>query len=764
MNTGSVLAQFTITLSKAVSEPVSVEWFTTDGTAKAGVDYAANKGTALFLPGETAKTVDILVHGRAVGTEDRSFYVEMLPPANAILGAAVGKCIIHVDTSGSQPVTQIIVPTGPKGDEGESAYQTWLSLPGNAGKTEQEFIDSLKPSPQEIAQEVAPLLDVGDTTFVSDRTENLPKPDATNVKKLARRVAYAASVLIATVTLADGDNTLQASDLTGDSVSFQANGFVPKILRNGELKEPQWQIGLDGKLVINGAVSGDVLYAMQYDFTSSVNPFTRPADLQKLRNDLATGGATTGTAMVVGSVTLPGAGDRNQRAKNSDAPTLEDFLAKGDGVNDDTAAIQKALDSGALYLTSSGEHKKYYRITAPLKMTVENQRLDLNRSELVMDDPTGKFSHLIIGKNVQMYGNTIERIVFTNKYPSTVYQVVPLNVGGLVVQDNYSYGDNKAFGFLDITRIITGYVRRNVTDSVIDSAVWFKGTGEGADRAVDVAVYDNRFIGGKHAARYGDYYEGVFFRRNICYAQTSYQLTIEPSSAEKALLSGKIQDNDFDSPQEKDGGIYIQFFKNVQITGNWFANRSTDPMIKLEKTDSVIIGQNQAYPLSTWLSDNGVNTTASANLVVGGITHVLYGLDADKSSLMANHMVGASSYSVNANNHSKTLDIIGNVLRGASGGIATSAAVPTHTFLNNVGDTGIGKGRNVTMGASPATYRVGPRPEILGFKGGTITNISVNTNQLATSSGVVIGPLPPGSLVEVSYTGATPGMTVLQTQ
>lgn len=141
MTTGSVLAQFTITLSQAVSEQVAVEWHTADGTALAGVDYAAAKGTVLFAPGQTAKTVDILVYGRAVGSEDRSFFIEMLPPVNAILGASIGECIIHVDTTGSTPVIQIIVPTGPQGPEGDSAYQTWLDL-GNTG-TEQDFIDSL---------------------------------------------------------------------------------------------------------------------------------------------------------------------------------------------------------------------------------------------------------------------------------------------------------------------------------------------------------------------------------------------------------------------------------------------------------------------------------------------------------------------------------------------------------------------------------------------------------------------------------------------
>lgn len=35
-------------------------------------------------------------------------------------------------------------PRGPKGDTGDSAYQIWLQQDGNAGKTEAEFLASLK--------------------------------------------------------------------------------------------------------------------------------------------------------------------------------------------------------------------------------------------------------------------------------------------------------------------------------------------------------------------------------------------------------------------------------------------------------------------------------------------------------------------------------------------------------------------------------------------------------------------------------------------
>lgn len=272
MNTGSALARFTITLSQAVTEPVQVEWFTSDGTAKAGVDYAANKGTVVFAPGETAKTVDILVYGRAVGTEDRSFFVEMLPPTNAILGASIGECIITVDTSGSTPVTQIIVPTGPVGPQGKSAYQSYLdTTTDNPPKTEEEWVESLKGDPAEIAQEVAPLIDVGSTILTAEGTESLGHPDQTTVKAIARRVAYGGQAKIATLTLADGDNTITNAALTGDAVNFAGAGFIPRIWNGVSFSLPKWRLNIDGSITVFGATAGNVLYAMQYDFVSDYN-------------------------------------------------------------------------------------------------------------------------------------------------------------------------------------------------------------------------------------------------------------------------------------------------------------------------------------------------------------------------------------------------------------------------------------------------------------------------------------------------------------
>ena len=52
---------FTVTLSRALSEPVTVRFATSDGTARAGSDYRATSGWLTFSPGQTEKTVSVSV-------------------------------------------------------------------------------------------------------------------------------------------------------------------------------------------------------------------------------------------------------------------------------------------------------------------------------------------------------------------------------------------------------------------------------------------------------------------------------------------------------------------------------------------------------------------------------------------------------------------------------------------------------------------------------------------------------------------------------
>ena len=57
---GAVLA-FAVTLSRAASRTLTVDYATSDGTAQAGVDYTAASGTLTFQAGESSKTVEVAV-------------------------------------------------------------------------------------------------------------------------------------------------------------------------------------------------------------------------------------------------------------------------------------------------------------------------------------------------------------------------------------------------------------------------------------------------------------------------------------------------------------------------------------------------------------------------------------------------------------------------------------------------------------------------------------------------------------------------------
>ena len=58
------LIAFTVTLSAAYDQAVTMSYRTVDGTAKTSDrDYVAQTGTLIFAPGQTTKTITILVTG-----------------------------------------------------------------------------------------------------------------------------------------------------------------------------------------------------------------------------------------------------------------------------------------------------------------------------------------------------------------------------------------------------------------------------------------------------------------------------------------------------------------------------------------------------------------------------------------------------------------------------------------------------------------------------------------------------------------------------
>ena len=76
---------FEVTLDRAATEPVTVDYATSDGTATAGEDYRSTSGTLTFAVGETSKTVEVPV---LPDTKEEGIETLALHLANA-LGARI---------------------------------------------------------------------------------------------------------------------------------------------------------------------------------------------------------------------------------------------------------------------------------------------------------------------------------------------------------------------------------------------------------------------------------------------------------------------------------------------------------------------------------------------------------------------------------------------------------------------------------------------------------------------------------------------------
>ena len=83
-------AQFTVRLSAASGAAVSVSYRTVDGTAVAGLDYAATEGTLRFEPGETTQTISVETLADGLAEDAERFTVELSAPSAATVADGTG--------------------------------------------------------------------------------------------------------------------------------------------------------------------------------------------------------------------------------------------------------------------------------------------------------------------------------------------------------------------------------------------------------------------------------------------------------------------------------------------------------------------------------------------------------------------------------------------------------------------------------------------------------------------------------------------------
>src|SRR5947199_3559474 len=85
-NSGTKLMTFTVILSAAYDQAVTVNFATHDDSATvAGGDYVAKSGTLTFAPGQTTKTFTVTIKCDTKREADESFYVLLIGASNNAL-------------------------------------------------------------------------------------------------------------------------------------------------------------------------------------------------------------------------------------------------------------------------------------------------------------------------------------------------------------------------------------------------------------------------------------------------------------------------------------------------------------------------------------------------------------------------------------------------------------------------------------------------------------------------------------------------------
>jgi hypothetical protein len=125
-NTGTQAATFTVTLSTAAVQNVTIGYATANDSAAAGSDYQTVSGTLTIPAGQTTGTITVLVKGDRHGEPNESFVVNLSSPTGATIADGQGQGTI-VDDEPRISINDISKSEGKKGKTAQFIFVVTLS-------------------------------------------------------------------------------------------------------------------------------------------------------------------------------------------------------------------------------------------------------------------------------------------------------------------------------------------------------------------------------------------------------------------------------------------------------------------------------------------------------------------------------------------------------------------------------------------------------------------------------------------------------------
>ena len=132
-NAGVTNATFVVSLARGISQPVTVDYTTSDVTTTAGVDYATTSGTLTFPPGNVQQSIVVPVIGDTLNEANETFRVTLSNATNGTIttGQATGTI------TNDDPVVSVTIGdvTITEGSGGTVSAQVPVTLSTAAGQT-----------------------------------------------------------------------------------------------------------------------------------------------------------------------------------------------------------------------------------------------------------------------------------------------------------------------------------------------------------------------------------------------------------------------------------------------------------------------------------------------------------------------------------------------------------------------------------------------------------------------------------------------------
>lgn len=194
-NTGTTSYDFTVSLSNASYQTVTVDYATANDAATAPSDYTAVPTTTLtFLPGETSMQVSVSVNGDTSFEANETFFVNLSNEANATIPDSQGVGTIQNDDA--QPTISIGDLSQAEGNAGTSSFDFAVTLSNPSDQTitvHYTTIDGTATQPSDYSNagstvtfmpgatsETVSASVNGDTTFEGDETFTVNLDTPTN--------------------------------------------------------------------------------------------------------------------------------------------------------------------------------------------------------------------------------------------------------------------------------------------------------------------------------------------------------------------------------------------------------------------------------------------------------------------------------------------------------------------------------------------------------------------------------------------------------